>query len=68
MKGVFKGEETQKMSVNVYLGSKEEEVSNKELVVSKEKINKVKTKEKPQGKNSFMRNLQVIQQQQQQQQ
>ena len=52
------------MSVNVYLGSKEE-VSNKELVVSKEKINKVKTKEKPQGKNSFMRNLQVIQQQQQ---
>ena len=68
VKGVFKGEETQKMSVNVYLGSKEEEVSNKELVVSKKKINKVKTKEKPQGKNSFMRNLQVIQQQQQQQQ
>ena len=29
---------------------------------------KVKTKEKPQGKNSFMLNLQVIQQQQQQQQ
>ena len=65
VKGVFKGEETQKMSVNVYLGTKEEEVSKKELIISKEK--NIKTKDNSKAKNSFMRNLQMVQQQQQQQ-